>query len=141
MFDFYYNRKEDRTETATFFAYFHNNNLDPEISCDKVFPVQRTVLKTQTPAKESINLLLAGPTDSEKAEGYYSVINSGVVLNSIAIIDGTAKVDFSKELEVAGGSCLVLAVRAEITQTLKQFASVENVVISINGQSQDILQP
>jgi spore germination protein GerM len=133
--------KEKTPETAIFFVYFHNDKLDPEISCDKVFPTQRTVLKTQTPAEDSVNFLLAGPTESEKDAGYYSVINPGVVLNGISIVNGTAKVDFNQELEVFGGSCLVLTVRSEIIQTLKQFATVENVLISINGQSEEILQP
>ncbi|PIP22172.1 MAG: hypothetical protein COX38_02115, partial [Candidatus Nealsonbacteria bacterium CG23_combo_of_CG06-09_8_20_14_all_39_25] len=40
-----------------------------------------------------------------------------------------------------GGSCKVSAIRAQITQTLKQFPTVDEVVISINGRTEDILQP
>jgi len=35
----------------------------------------------------------------------------------------------------------VTAIRAQITETLKQFPTVENVVISIDGRTEDILQP
>ncbi|MBU3925210.1 GerMN domain-containing protein, partial [Patescibacteria group bacterium] len=56
--------------------------------------------------------------------------------------NGIAKVDFDERLEFqAGGSCRVAAIRAEITETLKQFPTVNNVVISINGRTEDILQP
>jgi len=40
-----------------------------------------------------------------------------------------------------GGSCRVSAIRAQIIETLKQFSTVKNVVISINGRTEDILQP
>jgi len=53
-----------------------------------------------------------------------------------------AKADFDEQLEFqVGGSCRVSAIRAEITQTLKQFSTVKEVVISIDGRTEDILQP
>jgi len=40
-----------------------------------------------------------------------------------------------------GGSCRVSAIRAEIIQTLKQFSTIKEVIISINNRTEDILQP
>jgi spore germination protein GerM len=127
--------------TTTLMVFFNNNTLDPEISCDKVFPAQRIILKTQTPARAALELLFEGPNQSEKASGFYTSINPGVKINSLSIVNGVAKADFSQELESPGGSCRVASIRAEINQTLKQFDSVSSVIISINGRTQDILQP
>ena len=85
---------------------------------------------------------MKGSTDNDKSEGFFSNINPGVKIQSLVIEEGVAKVDFDPQLEYqVGGSCRVAAIRAEITQTLKQFPSVENVIISINGRTEDILQP
>ncbi|MBP6976514.1 GerMN domain-containing protein, partial [Candidatus Dojkabacteria bacterium] len=69
-------------------------------------------------------------------------INDGVEILSLSISKGVAYVDLSNELqEGVGGSCKVTSIRAQITETLKQFSTVDSVVISIEGESEDILQP
>ncbi len=129
-------------ETMKIKAYFNNSNLDPEFSCNKVFPVEREVVKTQAAARAALNELLKGVAESEKNEGFFTSINSGVKIQSLTIENGIAKVDFDEQLEFqVGGSCRVAAIRAEITETLKQFPTVNNVDISINGRTDDILQP
>lgn len=123
-------------------AYFNNANLDPEFSCNKVFPVERPVVKTAATARAALEQLLAGPSDLDKALGFTTSINSGVIIQSLTISDGLAKVDFGGQLEFqVGGSCRVSAIRAQISETLKQFPAVKSVVISINGRTEDILQP
>ncbi len=123
-------------------VYFNNSNLDPEGSCNKVFPVTRFVPRTQTPARAALEKLLQGPSATEAVQGYFTSINPGVKLRSLTIASGTARADFDPALDRdIGGSCRVSAIRAEITQTLRQFPSVQNVVISVNGRTEDILQP
>jgi len=39
------------------------------------------------------------------------------------------------------GSCRVGAIRAQIEETLKQFPTVQNVIISVNGNTENILEP
>ncbi len=130
------------TGTQILKIYFNNNNLDPQISCNKVFPVEREVYKTDAPARRALELLLKGPAQDEINSGYLTSINSGVKIQSITIQNNVAKVDFDEQLENAvGGSCRVSAIRAQITETLKQFSSVKSVIISINGRTEDILQP
>ncbi|NMC51712.1 DUF333 domain-containing protein [Candidatus Kuenenbacteria bacterium] len=129
-------------ETEKVKVFFNNNNLDPEISCQKVFPIEREILKTPAVAEAAIKELLKGPSQAEKDNGYFSNIPEGVKIQKLTIEKGVAKVDFDKTLEsAAGGSCRVSAVRAEITETLLQFSTVKSVVISIDGRSEDILQP
>jgi hypothetical protein len=123
-------------------VYFNNNGLDPEFSCNKVFPVEREIIKTEAPARAALEELLKGATDKEKSEGFFTNINPGIKIQKLTIQEGTAKVDFDEQLEFrVGGSCRVAAIRAQITQTLKQFPSVQNVIISIDGRTEDILQP
>ncbi len=123
-------------------VFFSNAKFDPGASCDKVFPVTRSILKTSAVGRASLLELLAGPTKAEKAQGFTTAINPGVPLKKLTIENSTAYADFSGKLEEnAAGSCRVIAIRAQITETLKQFPSVKNVVISVNGRVADILQP
>lgn len=123
-------------------AYFNNSKMDPEVSCNKVFPVERQVPKTQALARAALEELLKGPINLEEDAGFATSINSGVKIQKLTIESGVAKVDFDDQLEFqVGGSCKVSAIRAQITETLKQFSTVKDVVISINGRTEDILQP
>lgn len=129
-------------ETTKVKIYFNNSRLDPEYSCNKVFPVEREVSKTAAVARAALEQLLEGPTEAEKNQQYLTSINSGVKIQKLIIENGVAKVDFDETLEKAvGGSCRVSAIRAQITETLKQFPTVQSVIISINGRTEDILQP
>jgi len=134
--------KFDAGQTTKVNVFFNNNNLDPEISCNKVFPAQRETLKTQATARAALQELLAGTTFKEQSDGYFTNINSGVKIRSLTIASGVARVDFDEQLEFqVGGSCRVSAIRAQITETLKQFPTITSVIISINGRTEDILQP
>lgn len=124
-------------------VFFGNTIKDPEVlDCSRVFSVTRTIPKTQAIARAALNELLAGPTAQEAQAGYTTSINSGVEIQSLVIEDATAKVDFTPRLdEDMGGSCRVTAIRSQITETLKQFPTVDDVVISIDGETDLILQP
>lgn len=124
-------------------AFFNNSNLDPEFSCNKVFPVEREVVKTQAVARAALEELLKGIVAQKEAEeGFFTSLNSGVKIQSLTVENGVARVDFDDALEFqVGGSCRVSAIRAQITETLKQFPTVSQVIISINGRTEDILQP
>lgn len=129
-------------ETIKVKVYFNNSKMDPEYSCNKVFPTERQIIKTSAVAQTALEELLKGPTDKEKAEGFTANINPGVKIQKLIIENNVAKIDFDEQLEYqVGGSCRVAAIRAQITQTLKQFPSVKSVIISINGRTEDILQP
>jgi hypothetical protein len=131
----------DSNSTAVF-AYFNNNNLDPEVSCNKTFAVARLVPKTQSTLKAAMEELLKGPTAAEAKLGFGTSINPGVTINSVKVSGNTTTIDFSPKLEEGvGGSCRVAAIRSQITNTAKQFSNIKNVIISINGETELILQP
>jgi len=115
---------------------------EPYFDCSKTIAFEREVPKTQAVARAALEALLRGATKEEINQGFVSNINSGVRIQSLTIKDGLAKVDFDEQLEFqVGGSCKVSAIRAQITETLKQFSTVNSVIISIDGRTEDILQP
>ena len=115
---------------------------EPYFDCSKTIALEREVPKTQAVASAALEALLRGATKEEINQGFVSNINFGVRIQSLTIKDGLAKVDFDEQLEFqVGGSCRVAAIRAQITETLKQFSTVNSVIISIDGRTEDILQP
>jgi hypothetical protein len=123
-------------------VYFNNNKLDPETTCTKVFAVERSTTNTEAIGRAALEQLLSGPTDTEKTAGYKTMINTGVKINSLDIKNGIAKVDFDSTIgKAVGGSCRVSAIRAQITETLKQFPTVKEVIISVDGNVDEALQP
>ncbi len=122
---------------------FPNKQLDPNmLDCSKVFETKRAIAKTLAVGRAALEELFKGPTAEEKKAGYFTNIPAGVTIQKLTIENGLAKVDLNEKLEQGvGGSCRVDSIRAQITQTLKQFPTVQNVIISINGRTEDILQP
>ena len=113
-----------------------------DFDCKYVEPVERKIPKTAGVAKSALEELLKGPTEKEIAAGLYTSINSGVKIQKIEIYQGTAYVDFDSQLEFqVGGSCRVAAINSQIVETLKQFSTVKDVVISVDGRTEDVLQP
>ena len=133
----------DIDSTMNLLVYFGNTVKDPNAeNCQKVYAVSRKVVKTEAVGRAALLELLKGTTSAEEDKGYVSSIPAGVTINSLKISKGIAYVDFNEKLqEGVGGTCLVDRIRGQITQTLKQFSTVKSVVISINGESEAILQP
>lgn len=123
--------------------FFSNTQKDPNMpDCSNVYAVGRSIPFTQAVARVSLERLLQGPTEDEKKKGYITSIPRGVLIRSLRIENKTAYADFNAQLESdTGGSCKVTAIIAQISQTLKQFDTIDSVVISIDGKTEDILQP
>lgn len=131
--------KFTKTETMSVKAFFSPADIGD--NCSLVSAVTRTVPKTLATAQAAIKELLKGPTATETATGFTTNIPEGVILKGLEIKDGTAYVDFSDGM--SGGSCRTTAIGAQITQTLKQFPTIKNVVISAKTSSDpdNVLQP
>ena len=128
---------EEELETISVTLYF--GRIGGE---ENIFPLERKIIKTEGIARAVMEELLKGPTVEEEGMGYFTSINPGVIVQKIEIIDGVAKIDLSKELEEGvGGSARVGVIRLQIEETLKQFETVNEVIISIDDRTEDILQP
>ena len=138
-------------EYKTVQVFLSNKIKDPNILyCDRTYPVERAVSRLSDNRKSylgeytylALSELLKGPIGSEKENGYFSSISEGTKIQQIIIESGVARVDFNQKLnEGVAGSCKVQAIRSQIMETLKQFPEIKEVVISINGESEEILQP
>ena len=129
--------KDSKKETLVVNMFFGREGYGEELLMTK-----REIPFTQETARAALSELINGPTTEEKNQGFFSLINTNTKIQNLNIRDSIAFVDFSEELEQeVAGSATVILIRSQIEKTLKQFESIDNVVISINGRTEDILQP
>ncbi len=135
---------EGENGTVSLQVFFSNLAEDPEMTeCDRVWPTTREISATSAIAGAALDQLLQGPTTAEKEAGLTTSINPETTVNNLQITEGVARVDFDQNLiEDVGGSCRVLAIVSQIKETLKQFSTITEVEITVDGQSaEEVLQP
>ncbi|MBU4332677.1 GerMN domain-containing protein [Patescibacteria group bacterium] len=133
---------EEDDMTTEIKVYFIDKQVAVERDCATVVEFAREIPSTEAIGAAAVNEMIKGP--SMKEEGVASnAVPTGTKLLSLEIRDGAAYAHFSKELQnYGGGSCAVSAIRAQIESTLKQFPTVDSVVISVEGVLQEeVLQP
>lgn len=133
---------KETPKTMTVKVFFANSVKDPDSEkCEVTYAVSRTINETVAVGKASLTELLKGPDITERGKGYQTAIPSGTELKSINIKEGIAFVDFNEKLtDGIGGSCLTSRIRSQIENTLKQFPTVKEVVIQVNGESEGVLE-
>ena len=109
------------------------------IGCDdSLVPVRRQVAATGAPLRAALQELLATPRES--AYGGRELVNhwSGrwegltLRLDSVALRAGVATIRFSGDLPVAG-VCDIPRITSQIEQTARQFPTVRQVRVFVNG--------
>ncbi len=117
---------------------------------EEIVPQAIYIPRTLGIGRASLEALLWGPV-SDNPAGYASALPSPqdvlsypgrdagwgewVTLRSLTIVDRVAYADFSPELRAhSGGALQVTLMRQQIEATLLQFSTVDDVVITINGQ-------
>jgi hypothetical protein len=124
--------------------YFPNTKFNPDmLDCSLVYPIEREIAFTPAVATATLNELIKGPTVYEKEQGYFSVLPIETKINSIKIENGILSVDFNKIVESGGGSCNMASKLSSLNNSLKQFETVNEVIISVEGNSNQsqIFQP
>jgi hypothetical protein len=123
---------------------------------DQVQAQPLRIPRTQGIGRASLECLLWGPVP-QNLSGFQTAIplpeeilaytgrgadwGERVRVNTLTIIDGVARVDFSKELLTnPGGAARMLWIRQQIELTLLQFSSVNQVIITVEGQP-GLLEP
>ncbi|MEO8215617.1 MAG: Gmad2 immunoglobulin-like domain-containing protein [Acidobacteriota bacterium] len=110
-------------------------------NCSAVFAIDRKVPNTLSIAQASVLALIAGPTAEEQDRGFTNPFPEGSSLNSVAIANGVATVDFNEVLENVGGSCRAQAIRASVTRTLQDLPGLRQAIITAAGSQEQALQP
>ncbi len=112
----------DTIKVTVYFADTAGKSLVPE---------ERAVPKTLSLARETLNELIKGPASNS---GLLAVIPSSVVLLDINIKDGTAIVDFSKDLQKTVAKISPELTVYSVVNTLTQFPAVKQVKFRVEGQ-------
>lgn len=112
-------------------VYFYH---DPGEYID-LAPVKRSV-NASAPARPAIEALLKGPTAAESRKGFQSLASArDFRIGSLKISNGTARINFISTRRWAGwaGDLAPIRFKTAIELTLKQFPSVQRVIVSLNG--------
>ena len=110
--------------------------------CTTFEKTTETIVSTKAPIEASLQVLLKYATMSLD-EGMYTMIPRFTKLVSVKLEQGNLSLVFSSEFEgYGGGACNVASIREQIEKTAKQFPSVRNVIISVEGKTpEETLQP
>lgn len=122
--------------------YFDNTELNPEALCTAAFPVTRSSMDEETTATETLRMLLAGPTPSEKEDGYTSFFSEETAdaLIGMKVENGTAYVnlrDLRQVIPNASSSCGSTALLTQLRRTLTQYGDIYRVILAFEGSTQD----
>jgi spore germination protein GerM len=127
-------------QTMLIKLYFPNSKLDKGDCVAKVFPVERKIPKTLGVARAALEQLFAGPTEDEKAKGFYSDFSPETrsFFMSVNIKDGNSYVNLNDPTltPVTGNfttSCGGSNLFGQVENTLKQFPSIKKVFFAIKG--------
>ena len=121
-------RKVARKEVKVYFYHDPGEYID-------LAPVTRSV-NANTPARPAIEALLKGPTTAERRRGFESLASaSGFRIGSLSISGGTARINFVSKRSWVGwpGDLAPARFKIAVELTLKQFPSVQQVIVSLNG--------
>ncbi len=129
-------RDQDQEEEVSANLYFYV----VEEGVEDLYAVEREFPVPQDMGTYVLNELLEGPTQEEREEGFSTAIDEDTSLISFHVEEGMGYTDFSEELD-ASGSATVTMIREQIENTLLELENVEDVVISIEGETEGILQP
>ena len=128
---------EKPDETRTIDVYFVSVSDSGAITREKC---ARTIQKTSSPMKDSLNALLEGTTKEEAKKGIRSFIPADTKLLSATIKDGIATINLSEDFQfnrygVEGYNIQL----QQIVFTACSFKNVEAVQFLIEGQKRDFL--
>ena len=112
-------------------VYFYH---DPGEYID-LAPVTRSV-NANAPARPAIEALLKGPTAAERRRGFGPLASASEFrIGSLKISGGTARINFVSTRRWAGwpGDLAPVRFKTAVELTLKQFPTVQRVIVSLNG--------
>lgn len=100
-----------------------------------VLRVYRGGKKNAASASEALEILLAGPSSDERAEGISSAVPAGTKVRDVAPdFEGYVRLNLSKEFGAGGSSASTKLRVAQVVCTLMQLPNVKGVIIKIEGK-------
>ena len=123
-------RQVARKEVKVYFYHDPGEYID-------LAPVTRSV-NAAAPARPAIEALLKGPTAAERRKGFDSLVSASEFrIGSLKISRGTARINFVSTRRWAGwpGDLAPVRFKTAVELTLKQFPTVQRVIVSLNGNA------
>jgi germination protein M len=98
--------------------------------------VQREIPSTPRIALATLRELVDGPSAADEAriEGISTAVPASTLVLDVAIDDGLATVDLSREFESGGGSLSMFGRLAQVVYTVTQFPTVDEVQLELDGR-------
>jgi spore germination protein GerM len=111
--------------------------VNKQTSGDELTAFTREV-DAKSPLRPTIEAFVAGPTAEEEAKGFAGLAYGNLKLDSVKIKNGTARIDFSREIraDYNPGDLETLRFEEAVTRTAKQFPTVKKVVVCVNGYNE-----
>jgi germination protein M len=119
-------------ETMIIRAYYV---LDGEPGVEGLVPTLRVVPKTTGVARAAMEALLDGDAILSEYSQLSTAVPDGTLLLGIAIKDGVATVDLSRDFESGGGSASASYRLGQVVYTLTQFSTVRAVLFEVEGRT------
>lgn len=134
--------KDVRTVALYFYDEKRDRDSSGALSCSKagLVPVSRAVASTSAIVSDTLELLLSGNISNKEREAGLSTgfPLSGVTLQQVAVENATATIAIrDPEHKTSGGACRASLLRLQVEETVRQFSSIKNVVIT----PEDAFQP
>jgi germination protein M len=105
-------------------------------------PVSRSLAAGDSPLRDNLAALLAGPTPAEAAGGIVSLVPAGTAVRSVTVKGDTATIDFSEQFRF--NALGIEGLRAQLRQVVwaaTEFPTVSRVQVLIEGKRVDYLGP
>ena len=140
-------KDKDKKETDIFSAAFiYNGGLVSKIkiyfgkskgSCANVYPIERIVSASRSATRAAIEELIKGPSEKEKAEGYFTNISPETRIRDLKSVSasGNTSVDFDNAILRPVGGCSLSFSKMQIEKSLKENPMVKGMVFTVNGES------
>jgi len=130
---------DNQQETVDIKVYFSNLDIQlGEKDCSTVFPVTRTIPKTDALAEAALAKLFEGTTTKEEERGLHTDISPEFKVKSLTMNERVATVALHEDLEFLGhDACTATTIKAQITKTLEQFSNIDKVFITVNDKTDD----
>ena len=95
--------------------------------------------RSNNPLKDSLNMLISGPTRLEKERGLLTAVPSNLRVRDLRVRGNTAVIDFNSAIEEGGAGNILITRIDQIVYTATQFKNIKNIEIRINGQKRNTL--
>lgn len=128
-------------EAVTVLTFFVHEAYAKEGTCEATESVVRVTTIGGGVYRAALDALLLGPTDAERSRGIVTALPKTTMVRAVAAdADGVVTADFDAKLFVGANECTRQAMVAQVSNTLRQFPEVRDVVVTVNGVRSNLLQ-